>query len=173
MHYSKYLTVLFLSLSAAYLNGGIDTDCVNPSPECPEPETCECQCKPDCCQNDSLYEDYAWYATAPESDYEFARENGLWGIWLPEGPPAFRPFIAVPHQVTFGVGWRFNDPVLGKNLTPVSFGDTRPFLYKEKGLFSRLAHYQVMRPWQQTLLGKVFVSPKTIGKNISLKRIII
>ncbi len=126
MRYSRYLSIFLLSLSTACLYGGNDTDCVNPGPDCPEPKTCESQLDLDCRQDDSLYDDYDWYATAPETDYEFAREHHLRGIWLPEGPPAFRPFIADPRQLTFGLGWRFNDPVLGKNLVPVSFGDTFP-----------------------------------------------
>ncbi|MBA3723208.1 MAG: DUF1207 domain-containing protein [Parachlamydiaceae bacterium] len=74
----------------------------------------------------AIYEDSCWYAVAPETDCEFARRCGLRGIWLPEGPPAFRPFLADPHPVTFSVGWRFNDRVLGKNLIDVSYGDTFP-----------------------------------------------
>lgn len=127
MHYSKWLSILLASFSTTFLQGTEDCDCVNPGLACPEPtvnldET-------DCCVNldqRDVYKDYAWYITAPETDYEYAREHHLWGIWFPEGPPAFRPFIADPRQVTFGVGWRFNDQVLGKNLVPVSFGDTFP-----------------------------------------------
>ena len=46
------------------------------------------------------------------------------GIWLPEEPPLFRPFIADPRQVTYSVGWRFNDNAATKNVIDVSFGDT-------------------------------------------------
>lgn len=73
---------------------------------------------------DDVYEDSCWYCALPETDCEWARKCGMIGIWLPEGPPAFRPFIADPRQVTYGVAWRFDDNVLGKNLIPVSFGDT-------------------------------------------------
>jgi hypothetical protein len=128
MRYAKYLHIFLLSLSATLLYGNEnDTGCINPSPECPEPSVCDRNdcCSDPCCDQD-LYEDYAWYVTAPDTDYEFAREHNLWGIWLPEGPPAFRPFIADPRQVTFGVGWRFNDRTLGKNLIPVSFGNNFP-----------------------------------------------
>lgn len=62
----------------------------------------------------------------PETDCQFARRCGLMGIWFPEGPPIFRPFIADPRQVTNSVGWRFNDDVLGKNIIPVSYGDILP-----------------------------------------------
>lgn len=125
MHYAKYLHIFLLCFSTAMLYGNEDCDCVNPGPKCPEP--CGAKyCNDSCTDDDPLYKDYGWYVTAPQTDYEFARENNLWGIWFPEGPPAFRPFIADQHQVTFGVGWRFNDKVLGKNLVPVSFGDTFP-----------------------------------------------
>lgn len=48
------------------------------------------------------------------------------GLWFPEGPPIFRPFIADPREVTFSVGWRFNDQALTKNVIPVSYGDIFP-----------------------------------------------
>lgn len=54
---------------------------------------------------------------------------GLTGVWLPEDPILFRPFIADPHQVCYSVGWRFNDQVLAKNVIDVSYGDTLP-LYR-------------------------------------------
>jgi hypothetical protein len=49
-----------------------------------------------------------------------------WGEWLPEGR-LFTPFIADPHQVTYSVGWRFDDQVLARNVIPVSYGDAIPF----------------------------------------------
>lgn len=45
------------------------------------------------------------------------------GIWLPEAPPLFRPFVADPRQINFSAGWRFNDQVFVKNVIDVSFGD--------------------------------------------------
>lgn len=48
------------------------------------------------------------------------------GIWLPEDPPLFRPFMADPRQVTFSAGWRFNDNALTKNNIDVSYGDSFP-----------------------------------------------
>jgi Protein of unknown function (DUF1207) len=45
------------------------------------------------------------------------------GIWLPEDPILFRPFVADPRQVTYSAGWRFNDRALSKNIADVSFGD--------------------------------------------------
>lgn len=60
----------------------------------------------------------------PESDCDFARKCGLWGVWLPECPVLFRPFLADPRQICYSAGWRFNDQVIGKNVIDVSFGDT-------------------------------------------------
>lgn len=48
------------------------------------------------------------------------------GIWLPEDPPLFRPFMADPRQVTFSAGWRFNDNAMTKNNIDVSYGDSFP-----------------------------------------------
>ncbi|HEV8052182.1 MAG TPA: DUF1207 domain-containing protein, partial [Parachlamydiaceae bacterium] len=46
------------------------------------------------------------------------------GMWLPEDPPLFRPFMADPRQLTYSVGWRFNDNATEKNVIDVSFGDS-------------------------------------------------
>lgn len=46
------------------------------------------------------------------------------GIWLPEDPVLFRPFMADPREICYSVGWRFNDNALTKNIIDVSFGDT-------------------------------------------------
>lgn len=48
----------------------------------------------------------------------------VWGVWLPESPLLFLPFVADPRQVCYSVGWRFNDQVLKKNIIDVSYGDT-------------------------------------------------
>ncbi len=114
--------ILFLTLgNAMALSADTDEPTANPSPECPTPE-CEC---PEAVE-DHLYDSDCWYVTEPNTDSEYARENHLWGIWLPEDPPLFRPFIADPRQVTYSVGWRFNDRALEKNIIPVSFGDILP-----------------------------------------------
>ena len=57
-------------------------------------------------------------------DWYCSNYCGEWGEWLPEEPPLFRPFMADPRQVTYSVGWRFNDNALHKYICPVSFGDT-------------------------------------------------
>lgn len=66
----KYLSFFLLALSLTSLCGADETDCVNPSRECPEPpgpsEESDC-CAVKVC-NDPLYDDYAWYITAPETD---------------------------------------------------------------------------------------------------------
>jgi hypothetical protein len=50
----------------------------------------------------------------------------LSGVWLPEDPVLFRPFIADPRQITYSVGWRFYDQVFTSNVIDVSFGDSIP-----------------------------------------------
>ena len=115
-------------LGSSALAYAAHTDKINPSQENPDPIICPSENRnyEQLGDNPALYDDYAWYITAPDTDYAFARKNNLWGIWLPEGPPAFRPFIADPRQVTLSVGWRFNDKTLGKNLIPVTLGGNFP-----------------------------------------------
>lgn len=48
------------------------------------------------------------------------------GVWLPEDPPLFRPFMADPRQITYSVGWRFDDNALTKNVIDVSYADSLP-----------------------------------------------
>jgi len=59
-----------------------------------------------------------------ESDILIAKSWGLHGIWLPEDPVLFRQFMADPRQITYSVGWRFNDQALTKNVIDVSYGDS-------------------------------------------------
>lgn len=68
-----------------------------------------------CCDVRSRYHDQA-LQTIECCDHE--------GIWLPEAPPLFRPFMADPREICYSVGWRFNDNALTKNIIDVSFGDT-------------------------------------------------
>ena len=51
---------------------------------------------------------------------------GQCGVWLPENPVLFRPFMADPREIDYSVGWRFNDDAMTKNIIDVSFGDTFP-----------------------------------------------
>lgn len=100
----------------------------------------DCQCDPigcypsmppcadgQCCYRNAhsyIYEGYA------------GRPGRTWGVWLPEGPPLYRPMVADPRQVCFGVGWRWNDQVLDKNIIPVTFGDNLA-LYQWGNVFFR------------------------------------
>jgi hypothetical protein len=62
-----------------------------------------------------------------DPDSQHAWDCGRCGTWLPEDPVLFRPFVADPRQLTYSVGWRFNDNAMTKNTIPVSFWDTIPF----------------------------------------------
>jgi hypothetical protein len=121
----RHLWILLFSLSISLLCA---EESVNPTPKCPEPTNVEESVvdSEGSTNYPDVYRDYCWYATDPATDCEYARENNLWGIWLPEVPPLFRPFIADPRQVTYSVGWRWNDSVFEKNVIPVSFGDILP-----------------------------------------------
>lgn len=88
---------------------------LNPCEECPDPQ-----------HTGDVYESDCWYHSGEVTDCAYARRNNLWGVWLPEGPPIFRPFMADPRQVTYSVGWRFYDKVFGNNIIPVSYGDVLP-----------------------------------------------
>lgn len=68
-----------------------------------------------------------WYTDSNECNDSFwwCPPNG-YGEWLPEAPPLFRPFKADPRQITFSIGWRFNDKIFNKNLVDVSYGDDIP-----------------------------------------------
>ena len=73
-----------------------------------------------------VYQEYNWYGIEPETDGEYARNHGLWGIFMPEGPPLYRPMMADPRELTYSVGWRFNDRVIERNVIDVSFYDRFP-----------------------------------------------
>ena len=128
MHYSKYIWVFLFSLNTALLYA--DCNPVNPGPECPDPANAETKESDDGLSysmgNPDVYRDDCWYAIDPQTDCEYAREHNLWGVWLPEVPPLFRPLIADPRQVTYSVAWRWSDRVFGSNIIPVSFGDIFP-----------------------------------------------
>jgi len=63
------------------------------------------------------------HAVHDDFDIEVAKGCGLSGVWLPEDPVLFRPFMADPREVCLSAGWRFNDQVLSKNIIDVSYGD--------------------------------------------------
>lgn len=70
------------------------------------------------CWNDGCTEYFTSKYLKTYEDCQFG------GIWLPEDPVLFRPFVADPRQITYSAGWRFNDNALDKNIIDVSFGDS-------------------------------------------------
>jgi len=94
-------------------------------------DTCDCDNGCDYCHSsDELisiapasWDLYPQESPFVDSDVQVARNCGAIGVWLPEAPVLFRPFLADPRQITYSVGWRFNDQVLAKNVIDVSFGD--------------------------------------------------
>lgn len=135
MQLSKYFWAIFFAYVTTVSLQADTGGSINPSAECPNPDlpieavdadtgasSLDCHHK----ATTDLYDDNCWYKTGVETDCEYAREHNLWGIWLPEVPPLFRPFIADPRQITYSVGWRFNDRDLGSNLIPITYGDILP-----------------------------------------------
>lgn len=79
----------------------------------------------ECCENDcGPYYGYDCGGAYPDNDCVYGHEAGLCGIWMPECPPLFRPLIADPRQITYSVGWRFNDQAITKNNIDVSYYDS-------------------------------------------------
>lgn len=69
-------------------------------------------------------------STGPENPIETINDGDDYcriGVWLPEDPVLFKPFVADPREVDYSVGWRFNDNALVKNVIDVSFGDIVTF----------------------------------------------
>lgn len=137
---AKLFAMLLLShllfLVPAVVEGSCGRDCC-----------CGCHAGGSCnCEQEGCYqeEDQYYYCQATNSQYCYGKAdcNGIirpthidaglalnepccnGGIWLPEDPPLFRPFMADPRQLTYSVGWRFNDNALTKNIIDVSFGDS-------------------------------------------------
>lgn len=77
---------------------------------------CRCNGPDDCVTIEDYYDG--------ETECQRAAECGKCGVWLPEEPVLFKPLLADPRQITYSVGWRFNDQVLANNIADVSFGDT-------------------------------------------------
>lgn len=92
---------------------------------CHEGNPCSChQSCEDCCDQ----QDWSFLVYSPSGqDCQNLSECGCTGVWLPEEPVLFRPFLADPRQITYSVGWRFNDEVLVKNVIDISFGDDIAF----------------------------------------------
>lgn len=84
---------------------------------------CSCGCKEGviCCCEQRPVETYP--SQYGDSDCRHAFDCGLCGVWFPEDPPLFRPFVADPREIDYSVGWRFDDQALEKNVIDVSYGD--------------------------------------------------
>lgn len=48
------------------------------------------------------------------------------GVWFPENSVLFQPLIANPREITYSVGYRMGDKVLGHQIIPISLGDYFP-----------------------------------------------
>lgn len=127
---------------------------VNYQPSCHQGCPCGCPCGPGCscgctqgnpchCHdhnfgygpecNDNCFDPYYYNDNRCgccdnmcDDDCEHARKCGACGVWMPEMPPLFRPFAADPRQITYSVGWRFDDQALTKNVIDVSYFDSFP-----------------------------------------------
>jgi hypothetical protein len=93
-------------------------------------------------QGDSYYsQDANWYSEGYDccdTQSRYCCPNFLWvddtanwpccltGGWMPQRPPLFRPLIADPRQITYSVGWRYNDQAFTKDVIDVSYFDTFP-----------------------------------------------
>lgn len=128
MRYAKPFKLFFGSLFASflYVGGLVGADLFWESDDASIPQTCEECCESDCAPNPDANLDCLWYGTECDSDRQYARSHHLWGIFMPEDPPLFRPLIADPRQLTYSAGWRFNDKALVRNVVPVSFYDRLP-----------------------------------------------
>jgi uncharacterized C2H2 Zn-finger protein len=94
--------------------------------------TCECGCEEgDSCTCEQQCPYTCHYTAIPgagvNEDVRNAECCKKCGVWLPEDPELFRPFMADPRQLTYSAGWRFNDQVLAKNVIDVSFFDSIAF----------------------------------------------
>lgn len=73
-----------------------------------------------------VFAEDCWYAALSETDCQWARRQGMHGIWLPECPPAMSPFLADPRQINMSGGWRFHDRIISQEVIDFSFGDIFP-----------------------------------------------
>ena len=139
---AKLLTVLLLShllfFLPAIVEGSCGADCCC---GCHEGKACTCAQEAEQCSEDCGEEGQYYRCQSTNCQYMYGKMdcsgvlrptniNGYLqlnepccdgGIWMPEDPPLFRPFIADPRQLTYSVGWRFNDNAATKNVIDVSF----------------------------------------------------
>jgi len=148
----QFLIILLSSLLFSYHPAGAyGQDCgkgckchQNCKCGCSEENPCQCEpkfpekcptrdcngCDDDCCRVrfgegvGGITPTYPWGPLDNCSDCAWASAHGAKGVWFSEDPPLFRPFVADPRQVTYSVGWRFNDHALTQNVIDISFGDT-------------------------------------------------
>lgn len=94
---------------------------------------CACGCQegyPCCCGQDEYLQWLEEYYAFIDSPWYTA--GGSWenlnccmpGVWFPEEPMLFKPFLADPRQLCYSLGWRLDDRVLDKHVIDISFADT-------------------------------------------------
>lgn len=136
MQFSKSLFgVLFLFMLGLNFSNLLSAHCpCGPDCRCGYEETGICNC---CSSNNGnckqcwgitgvYYND--WISNPADGDIpECCYKCRMCGLWMPELPPLFRPFIADPREVTYSAGWRFNDnKALTQNVIDVSYADSFP-----------------------------------------------
>lgn len=99
---------------------------------CEKQETCCEQGKEPCCISPIAYGETGYCDCNPADGYGFMEATDpcgccrRYGIWMPECPVLFKPFMADPRQLVYSAGWRFDDWVFVKNVIDVSFFDSFP-----------------------------------------------
>lgn len=128
MHRLKTIIYLFTTLLVV---GVLQADECRKDDSCTNEGQCDCVVLGPCCNDrgcnyrSDYYHACGYWATC-DNDCCQAKRCGRRGVWMPEAPPLFRPFVADPRQITYSAGWRWNDQALAKNVIPVSFYDTFP-----------------------------------------------
>lgn len=84
----------------------------------------ECECDPSQLSYSEYYEDVLPRPGHIDPGLNVLETNLEGGIWLPEDPVLFRPFMADPREICYSGGWRFNDNALYQNIIDISFGDS-------------------------------------------------
>lgn len=75
--------------------------------------------------------------------YESLRKSGrISGVWFPQSTVLFAPIISNPRQVTYSLGMRFADSVMGNPSAVVSFGDDFP-IYRWQNVGKSMGDVQI------------------------------
>ena len=75
--------------------------------------------------------------------YENLRKSGrISGVWFPQNTVLFAPIISNPRQVTYSLGMRFADSVIGSPAAVVSFGDDFP-IYRWQNVGKSMGDVQI------------------------------